>query len=623
MLLLAGAGWAAPTNDACGTAVVIGAVPFTDTRSVTGATAAGDDPTFECHDDSFGGEPSVWYRYTAPAAVSLAIDTFGSDFDTVLAVHAGACGAYTGPLSCNDNDYDTINFGDQSRLVVTLAAGQTVFIEVLDHSAVGGTLVLDVAESPVFQVSQLTEPGSRQAVAPAGDGGFLVVWDEQFPHAVVARRYDASGAATGARLQVNTSSAYYGLPAVAGGGSGFLVVWRSESDTRGRLVDASGVPLGSELIIAPRDGYYPAVTADALGNFLVSWVDSDGSGYGVFARRYDSLGNPQGGPFAVNTYTTGDQNRPSVTADGAGNFIVVWQSQAASSNDPSQDGTGAGVFGRRFDSTGLPLGSEFLVNSYTTGYQTYPVVSAGPSGDFVVVWADSGDRNCFLCVDARRFTSTGAAAGPAVRVEPDTDGLAEGRPESVAVGADGGFVIVWARAGYSVFARRFDSAGTPDGTEFQVTHLQDIYQYHPVVAARPGGAFVVAWDWSPYGSHYDVMGRTLPGTATADCPPAPLDASACHQPTIARRSRLTLNDRAPRSRSMLFFTAMIFLPLALFLRGLQRLQVVIKAIEPLFPQPPVFLEPVVGFLESPRVDAAWAHLRIASARDQTGAFQHL
>src|ERR1043165_6642689 len=58
----------------------------------------------------------------------------------------------------------------------------------------------------------------------------------------------------------------------------------------------------------------------------------------------------------------------------------------------------------------------------------------------------------------------------------------------------------------------------------------------------------------------------------------------------ASKTRVPMIECGSRSRSMLLFAAMIFLPLALFLRGLQRLQVIIETIEPLFPKPPVFFE---------------------------------
>jgi hypothetical protein len=53
------------------------------------------------------------------------------------------------------------------------------------------------------------------------------------------------------------------------------------------------------------------------------------------------------------------------------------------------------------------------------------------------------------------------------------------------------------------------------------------------------------------------------------------------------------------------------------------LQIILQAIEPLFPQPAIFAQPVVDILERDRLDLARPHLRIAAARDQTGMLQHL
>jgi len=90
-------------------------------------------------------------------------------------------------------------------------------------------------------------------------------------------------------------------------------------------------------------------------------------------------GDPLGPEFRVNTFTTSDQRRPSVAADGAGNFVVLWQSL-------SQDGAGLGVFGQRYASSGIPLGPEFLVNTYTSLAQAAPSVAADSFGNFVVAW---------------------------------------------------------------------------------------------------------------------------------------------------------------------------------------------------------------------------------------------
>ena len=41
---------------------------------------------------------------------------------------------------------------------------------------------------------------------------------------------------------------------------------------------------------------------------------TDGSGYGVYARRYDAAGNALEGEFRVNTTTANDQSIPGICA---------------------------------------------------------------------------------------------------------------------------------------------------------------------------------------------------------------------------------------------------------------------------------------------------------------------
>jgi hypothetical protein len=111
---------------------------------------------------------------------------------------------------------------------------------------------------------------------------------------------------------------------------------------------------------------------------------SDNDDESVQAQRYDAAGVPQGGQFQVNTSTNSFQNFPAVAARGllmppnAGGFVVVWW-----------DGSGAGtadIQGRRYSSGGVPLGSQFQENTYTTGIQSLPHVTADAAGNFVVVW---------------------------------------------------------------------------------------------------------------------------------------------------------------------------------------------------------------------------------------------
>ena len=160
------------------------------------------------------------------------------------------------------------------------------------------------------------------------------------------------------------------------------------------------------------------VAADSDGDFVVLWtsVGQDGSIHGVFGQRYEgSSGLPLGPEFRVNTYTTNAQNQPTVAFDTSGAFVVAWTSGVG------QDGSSAGVFGQRYDSSGAPLGAEFQINTFTPNAQYLAAVASDAAGNFVVVWTspnpNDGSSNG---VFGQRYASSGAPVGPEFRVNTYT-----------------------------------------------------------------------------------------------------------------------------------------------------------------------------------------------------------
>src|SRR4051794_15304148 len=75
----------------------------------------------------------------------------------------------------------------------------------------------------------------------------------------------------------------------------------------------SATPAGSEFLVNTTtqgsqhipNGYPRSVAMDSSGDSVVTWLGQGGSGYGVYAQRFNSAGIPQGGEFRANTYTTG------------------------------------------------------------------------------------------------------------------------------------------------------------------------------------------------------------------------------------------------------------------------------------------------------------------------------
>jgi hypothetical protein len=266
-----------------------------------------------------------------------------------------------------------------------------------------------------FQVNTFTSNSQEVpavAIDPAGD--FVVAWESRdqgcsggYCSGIFGQRFASSGAPVGTEFQVNTfTSSEKEKPAVAMDATGnFIVVWESHySDGSSEGVaaqryDNTGAPVGTEFQVntyTTDAQEHVSVAMGAAGNFVVVWdsYGQDGSAEGIFGQRFDSSGAKVGTEFQANTYTTNEQEDPSVALDAAGNFVVTWYSGYYGPSYPlSQDHSGDGAFGQRFSSTGARLGTEFQINTFTSGNQTDPKVAVQPGGKFVVVWYSESSAN--------------------------------------------------------------------------------------------------------------------------------------------------------------------------------------------------------------------------------------
>src|SRR5438445_9021538 len=94
---------AAPANDNFASAISpSGLAAFSDTQDTTGATteAGAGEPAPACQ-PSFSH--SVWYKVTPPTSDTYEVDTFSSDFDTVIDVYTGATLGTLTSFACNDD----------------------------------------------------------------------------------------------------------------------------------------------------------------------------------------------------------------------------------------------------------------------------------------------------------------------------------------------------------------------------------------------------------------------------------------------------------------------------------------------------------------------------------------
>lgn len=398
------------------------------------------------------------------------------------------------------------------------------------------------AIGPPFQVNE--EGAGHQAnvaVASFPDGGFIIAWQDDptfecvrirkfkpgtgHPRAgqtlafplldtnIRARIYDRGGH-PGPVFQVNVRQAGFlrGPVIAVDGGGDFVVAWRSQPvpaafenafvvDTIecADLADPAIGPGenaiwarrfrrdGTPLAMGPADGrttadfrvneddgtrfkFYTPVAMAPDGRFVIGWMTfggADGSGAGVFGKRFDAGGVPLDPPadvqrtaigreFQISTRSQGLQGAPGLGMAADGSFMAVWV---------SDDGSQRGIFAKRFDAAGNEVppppdlrageGNEWQVNDRSEGRQIRPTLGMAADGSPVVAWSDVGQDGSVDGVFAKVYTRdldevppppelAGTGTGNEFRVNQVTAGQQSPR-EGMPLGMNdqGHFLIPW------------------------------------------------------------------------------------------------------------------------------------------------------------------------------------
>lgn len=305
---------------------------------------------------------------------------------------------------------------------------------------------------------------------------------------------------------------------------GFVIVWKSGGDgglfgVFGQRYNADGTASGGEFLINTHtfeSQEAPSVASLADGGFVVTWRSwlQDGSGFGIYAQRYSADGTKVGGEFQVSTQSLGSQIHSSVTGLADGGFIFSWASTQA-------DGSQFGIVAQKFNADGTRNGDEFVVNTVTTlSDQLLPSIGAFSDGGYVIIWESFGGDGMSFGIVGQRFNPDGTRDGAEFVINTTT--ASDQRFSSVATLEDDGFVVTWSSldqdgSGYGVFGQRYNSDGTPSGTEFQINTNTANDQKHPSVTALADGGFLVTWSsfnqdgdaWGVYGQRFDADGNRV------------------------------------------------------------------------------------------------------------------
>jgi Dockerin type I domain len=345
-----------------------------------------------------------------------------------------------------------------------------------------------------FQVNTYAA-GNQLVPAIAMDlaGDSVIAWEsvgqDGSGAGIYAQRYDSAGKAQGPNFRVNTyTTANQAVPSVAMDAVGnFVIVWESNGEdgdnwgVYGQRYNAAGTPLGNEFRINSYTiggQFEPAVAMDYNGDFVVAWDSDgqDGSGYGIYAQRFNSAGVAQLGEFGTAQTTTNDQYNPTVAMNAAGDFVVAWQTVISSS---------VFVDWQKYHANGSKIGIE---DFSVIGGDDVPCVARCATGEMAVARASVATQSIFV----EPVTATGGYLSGFVC---NTDTVGSRSNAAVAMDARGNIVVAWQGSGT-------DGINSDNIGVFSQRYVQSVDTAGPMVA----GVF------APYWSAPITQGRRLTST---------------------------------------------------------------------------------------------------------------
>lgn len=383
-----------------------------------------------------------------------------------------------------------------------------------------------------FQISQMALGAqSRPAIAAEASGNVSVVWQNSdgYNSAIYLRRYGPNGEELSNEILVSSPFGLMQEPAVAVDGNGVsLVVWQGSeyglpADVYAQRVDAAGNLLGPAIVVNQfTDGeqFQPDVAMGTDGQAIVVWTSmgQDGSGAGVYARRIDPYGTPLGDEFQVNQYATGEQSEPTVAMYSAHRSVIAW-------SGPSEGHEFTDIHARHFDAAALPLSDEYRVNGNRDSHMGAPDIAADRLFHYYIVWhsqAGIGEANSILMRGHNsHFVSDSDTPDQLVY---GIGGGVRSRPAIALdsdlpayIGTPANMVVAWEeQADGDVYAMRFHGMVGVSPGRLVNTETADV-QAAPAIAMDASGDITVAWQsLGQDGDDLGVYGQRYAGPDLAD-----------------------------------------------------------------------------------------------------------
>lgn len=354
-----------------------------------------------------------------------------------------------------------------------------------------------------------TDYQDNAAIVSDGAHGAIIAWSDRrdgWGYDIYAQRVSANGiplwGASGRPILIATGD-QFPLGMVADGAGGAIVVWRevrepsTTTDLYAQRITGTGTLAwgdgGAAICTYDNSQNNPAIVSDGAGGAIVTWQDWGRTLYhsDIYAQRISHGGAVQWSADGVAVCSAeGDQERPSIVADGSGGAIIAW-------SDPRTPVNYQDIYMQRIAANGTAVWTTDGVAVCTAeNSQINPTLMSDGAGGAFVAWEDIRTGTTTK-VYMRPVSAAGAPQWAADGVTVSTGVGYEWTPRMVPDGA-GGAIVTWMDyrfANWDTYAQRITGAGTKLWSAPGVVLCGNIYghqQYETILPDGAGGA-IITW----------------------------------------------------------------------------------------------------------------------------------
>jgi len=275
----------------------------------------------------------------------------------------------------------------------------------------------------------------------------------------------------------------------------FIVVWTTDGqyaigEVVAQIYQLDGTPVGKNFTTwnDPNNGlvFYPSVSIDTDGNFLIVSEGRANDTTAVYYRKYSPDGQPLTSYIRVNDDNTTISGNTNIATDRMGNFVVIWES--------SSD-----IYGQRFSPAGERIGTNFKINKHPLAIRSFSVetLDFDSSGNFVVAWDYLSMNDTRSYVVFQKFLSDGTPLDTNRFVLKDTTAIDQIMP-AINVQNNGNFQITWIHDWIwdkDVYIRAFSPSGNPisDPVILNEDTLSAAKQWSATLQVDSDKNFIVSW----------------------------------------------------------------------------------------------------------------------------------